>query len=676
MISRRTVLGGLAALGGVAGRPGRSAAQLAPSQAPLAVRYGWDEAVEGPTLATLYVAPDGDDAAEGSLDRPLRTIQRGVDLLAGHGGGSLSIRGGTYREEVSLGALRGTPDAPLRIHRHGRERVTITAAEVLVGWEPCGPTDADELGIPVDGLFVTSLPRERLAHGTPFALNLHERGRWCPIATDRADTTDPARAGDHRTFHWAQFALDAEERILAIRDPRLRGVPAARLRQAGVLLHHFPNATSRVAISAFDGDTGTIVLADPTRRLQGTVEEPVMLYALENAPGSLGEGQWVARERSDGTIAIFFRPRDPASLDGGVEASLRPACIDLGAASFVELLGLEAVRAAGGNDRSGICIRGLALAGAGEGLRLVHCRAGESLSAGADGSGTFHLRQARRLVLDHVSIGPSRGDFGLALAGCEDVDMRFLHVDGVTFSPARFFGLKRAVLAFSLFENGGTDSHANKFNFYEGSDQVLVYGVRTRNVGGYATYQEASRIHFAFCEIESDPGSYNRALVSQNRSPGADQGGADGSGDPVAGGTFWYWNLSLLARPRTAEPANALALGPGSGSQRHRVHNCVLNGGGVGEIYADGTPPDREVRSHNHYTGLAWWQQGGHGWRLGPGEAVTGFRLRPVGAGLDMRPLIAREVAPLFPGFSHWDLDIDGNPVNWDAAPVGCHADG
>jgi hypothetical protein len=222
-------------------------------------------------------------------------------------------------------------------------------------------------------------------------------------------------------------------------------------------------------------------------------------------------------------------------------------------------------------------------------------------------------------------------------------------------------------------EDSAREAHANKFNFYEGSDAVLVYGVRTRNCGGYVTYQEASRIHFAFCEFQCAPQSQNRALVSQQRPAGAGQGGADGSGDPVSGGTFWYWNLTLAADPRSPDPANALSLGPGGNSQRHELHNCILNGGGFSDIYRKGADPRKETRSHNLYTGLAFWQSAKNGWRPGTGEAVG--RAGSAIAGRDMRGPISK-IARLFPEFTEWDRDIDGRLVDWSRPPVGCRAGG
>ncbi|MEO5953664.1 MAG: hypothetical protein ABIQ44_14450, partial [Chloroflexia bacterium] len=200
----------------------------------------------------------------------------------------------------------------------------------------------------------------------------------------------------------------------------------------------------------------------------------------------------------------------------------------------------------------------------------------------------------------------------------------------------------------------------------------LVYGVRTRAVGGYVTYQEASSIHFAFCEFDCSVNSQNRALVSQNRRPGAGQGGADGSGDPVAGSTFYYWNNILLADARMSAAANSLSLGPASTSQVHAFHNNILHGGGFDAAYLEGADPRHERRSHNRYTGLSFWQSARYGWRFGTGEQAMYIGGSPGHHGLDMRPVIDQELTHLFPSFTDWNVDIDGKSVDWDTAPIGC----
>lgn len=673
--TRREMLTGL--VGGVFWPAGAQAAtgRTGAQDPEPVIRYGWDEGFVAPTEATLHVAPWGDDEAPGSADRPLRSIQRGIDVLAALPGGSLAIRAGIYRELVRLDALRAPSGAFYHIHRYGQDRVQISAAEVLDGWQPCSAAEAAGLGIAPEGVFVTRLAASRLQHGAPLALNLHAAGRWCSIATDRADVSDPERSGDPASFHRGDFLLDDEDRILALRDPRLVGLSATHLQEVRVLVYHQPNFVSPIAIAGFDSATGTITLADTGLRVQRQGKVAVALYALQNIATALRPQSWIVREAPDGMLAIYFHPADPLDLAGRIEVSLRPTCIDLGSASGIELSGLEVVRAAGEALLDGICIRrGQEGDGSRQDLRIVNCRVGENLSTSERGYAALYVHGALGVTIQQTTIGPARNSFGLFLMDCQESDLRFLHITGVSNSPARFYTLRNAVLAFSLFEDSGFDAHANKLNFYEGCDTVLVYGLRCRRTGGYATYQEASRIHFGFCEFDCAPGSQNRALVSQNRAPGADQGGADGSGDPIAGSTFYYWNNSLLADPRHPDPANSLVLGPAGSSQAHAVYNNILHGGGFDAIYLEGADPSHELRSHNRYTGLSWWQEMRYGWRLRPSEEVMRIGTRPKGTGLDIRPVIIAAIMPLFPGFTNWSTDIDGNAIDWATAPIGCLA--
>jgi hypothetical protein len=71
----------------------------------------------------LFVSPEGDDAGEGDLAHPWRTLDHAVDQL--RPGDTLFLRGGTYRErEVAIRA-RGEPGAPITIVNFAGEEVVI-----------------------------------------------------------------------------------------------------------------------------------------------------------------------------------------------------------------------------------------------------------------------------------------------------------------------------------------------------------------------------------------------------------------------------------------------------------------------------------------------------------------------------------------------------------------------
>lgn len=512
-LSRRALLGSLAVAALLPGGPVRAQPAGQGHRPP-----GWDPQVEGPREATLHVAPQGDDASPGSAQQPLRSLARGVALLAEHKTGSLSLHAGIYREAVDLSALRGAVRADgspaYRLHRHGRDRVVISGADLLRGWEPCPPAQAARLGLPREGVHRARLPFTALAHGSLWALNLHEDGVYCPPAGWRASREKPTALYNAKTMRRADFGTEGAQRVItSVRDPALVGCDPELLREARVLIYHNPNRVTAVVPKGFDPATGTLQLPpEPALRLHQRGEVAEMLYALQNVPLALEQGDWYARRAAD-QVEIYFWPRDPARLETAVEVSLRDHCVDFGTASSVELFGLEMIRASGAQRSAGSCVRrslGRQAPG-GEDLRLVQCRLGENLGAEGAGYGALHLRHAVRPVLRNCTIEACRNHVGLALDECRDADLRHLEVREISRSGARFFGLKGGILAFSRFEDTGWDAHSNKFHFYLGSDRILVYGVRTQNTAGYVTYQEASRIHFAFCDFDADVQAQGRA---------------------------------------------------------------------------------------------------------------------------------------------------------------------
>ena len=69
-----------------------------------------------------YVAPTGSDSAPGTLDRPWRTVQRGLDSV--RPGDTVVVRAGTYRENLAF-TRSGRPGAPVTLRSFAGERVVL-----------------------------------------------------------------------------------------------------------------------------------------------------------------------------------------------------------------------------------------------------------------------------------------------------------------------------------------------------------------------------------------------------------------------------------------------------------------------------------------------------------------------------------------------------------------------
>ena len=76
-----------------------------------------------------YVSISGDDSNPGTLDLPFRTIQHATSIV--EAGDTVHIRGGTYREKISIENLHGTTDHPITFKNYNDEEVVVSGAKVI-----------------------------------------------------------------------------------------------------------------------------------------------------------------------------------------------------------------------------------------------------------------------------------------------------------------------------------------------------------------------------------------------------------------------------------------------------------------------------------------------------------------------------------------------------------------
>lgn len=97
----------------------------------------WGPVSEASGATTLVVATDGSDSAPGTLDRPLRSIQRAVDLAKP--GDVISVRGGTYAltDNITI-TTSGTASQPITLGAYQGERVVVDGERLPASHTPAG----------------------------------------------------------------------------------------------------------------------------------------------------------------------------------------------------------------------------------------------------------------------------------------------------------------------------------------------------------------------------------------------------------------------------------------------------------------------------------------------------------------------------------------------------------
>lgn len=83
--------------------------------------------------ATYYVANSGNDASSGTtLSSPFKTVQKAMNVAVG--GDTVYVRGGTYREEVSVTRGGGSAGKYVNLFAYNNEVPVIKGSELVTGW--------------------------------------------------------------------------------------------------------------------------------------------------------------------------------------------------------------------------------------------------------------------------------------------------------------------------------------------------------------------------------------------------------------------------------------------------------------------------------------------------------------------------------------------------------------
>ena len=79
----------------------------------------------------VFVAADGNDENEGTIESPLATIEAAVKKLNGKNGGVVWVRGGFYNTTVTISSVTGTPISPVIISAYADETPLFTSGKYI-----------------------------------------------------------------------------------------------------------------------------------------------------------------------------------------------------------------------------------------------------------------------------------------------------------------------------------------------------------------------------------------------------------------------------------------------------------------------------------------------------------------------------------------------------------------
>jgi hypothetical protein len=609
------------------------------SLATSVVSRGFDASYDAGTTADIIV----DSGGGGDYT----TIQAAVN--AATTGQVIAVRDGTYRENVDFGSAA----TPITLKGYGTEKPLITGQEVLTGWTQCSASDATRLGatlgIASSPVYKKNVSNASLPSGTAKALNLYEGEEYVPICQTKSG--DKFYFNNKVDFNQADsFTVNGSNQITAITDNTVfAGLTAAQMTGADsdafIYVWHNPNAVSPVNITAFNDGTDTATV-DGLETIQGGSDSGSAdyYYNLANCLPKLTTGTYGYVDEGDGTTTIYVYPSNSANMTSGISYGARDNIIDLDFVGSVTLEGLKILGTAGtGNDKA-TCVRMSGQSVERTGITIKQCLIGDSTSA-SGGNGCIYFGWASSATIEQCSFRNIAGNFGIFFQGGLGANIGTDNiVNKCTFNRVSQAGLRvynntDFQFTFCDLTNVGIGAHGNVWNFYEQCDKILVYGVRSRDVGGYGTWQEASRIFVGFCDFEGmiNSESTSRTLIDQTNA--TDQ--------PTIPSLNYVWNCALHPSSLHDTPVSSLELGnfynttyPDATQPANMswyMDNNIVYGGGVSEAYAnpgtnrthwrdqvgyDDTHIERE-REGNIYTGLNFWQDVAYGWSANASETVN-----------------------------------------------------
>jgi len=630
------------------------------------------------TAGDVFVAPGGSDGNAGTLAAPYATI---AYAALNNPGKTIRVRGGTY-PPVRLGtAASGTAGARTRILRYADEDPVVRGSSALSGLARCTSADAADVGPLWANVFVATVSVASIASGHMDAANPVENGtplalagdfggsksRW-PVEVqcvyDNDNHTPVLNAGNIEGYQW----------------PELAAYPAAQVQAARVYYYGYPNVGAQSLVESYAG--GVLTLVNKSTVYSTTAYKDRV--SIRNIPAAIQRGQWAYILQPGGTTAkLYIWPLDEASVGAGIRVATSNYLLDLNGVQHLDIKGIRFDHCASASlidydGETGISDT----TSSGSNVTIENFELTNVFRPRVRHNGGIYIVRLHNFTLDQFSVRGIYGCFGLMMTGGSIVGLAELmqnalvrrgRFEDIGYSSIRAFSSRKcAVFHCEFAASCGICPHSNKCNFYSVCYECIWFGIMTLGAFGYITWQESVAIDcintYALGNMSADDA---RAIQDQNTLQG------NGKGDPIyrwpgAGldGTSYFIGCRFDGDPKDPLASTGVAIGLNA-NMPIQIDNCILDGSNAIGAYA--------TRSKNIVTNGGLVAQEIAESRANAYEdfAAGDIRIKPTSA---IRSTVGNDktatIAILKARYPHvpvgdWDLDINGNALNWAAPPMG-----
>jgi len=630
------------------------------------------------TAGDVYVAPTGSDSNAGTLAAPYATIDYAAKQNPGK---TIRVRGGTY-PPVRLGpAASGTAGARTRILRYADEDPVVRGSAVLSGLTRCTSADAPDVGPLWSNVFVATVTVASMAsghmdaaspveNGTPLALAGDFGGlkaRW-PVEVqcvyDNDDHTPVLNAGKIEGYQY----------------PELGQYPLSQVQAARVYYYGYPNVGAQSLVESYSG--GVLTLVNKGTQYETTAYKNRV--SVRNIPAAIQRGQWAYILQPGGTTArLYVWPLDEASVANGIRVATANFLLDLNGTQHLDIKGMRFDHCASASlidydGETGIADTTLA----GSNVTLENIELTNVFRPRVRHNGGIYVVKVHNFTIDQFSIKNIFGCFGMMLSSgslssiadlMQNALVRRGRIENTGYSSIRVFSNRKCAIVHCEFAAScGVCPHSNKTNFYQVCHECIWLFVMTLGAFGFTTWQKSTAID---CVGPYFLGNFSgddaRAVQDQN-------GGAGNAIDlwPGTGldGTSYWLNFRADGDPQDPTSAQGFQIGANA-NMPILMDNYIVDG--ADSIMANATR-GKGIITKGAAVGAEIAEARGAAFE----DFVAGdVRVKPTSA---IRSTAGNNrtgwIAILKARYPHvpvgdWNLDINGNPIDWAAPPIGPAAD-
>lgn len=645
--------------------------------------------IDAGTAGDIYIAPNGNDANLGTIGSPKLTIDAAAIANPGK---VIRVRGGTYRQKLSLpAAASGTAGARTQIRRYGTEQVIVSGREVLSGLTTCSAGDAAVVGAVWNaaGMYKVTVADSVVASTDPASFTPVEAGRMMALAAELIDSPrapiEPFAMDDWQTWQIITtgdaVASASGQPILGYKNPTITDkYTQAELQAMTVSFYGQPNLSYASSVASFDTTKKILYLTNQGQKVENSAYQNVM--ALRNVPKNIKQGQWAYVRNGDGTTTYYLWLMNAANAASGVEYSARDCNLIFNDCDYVTVEGIifEGTASSGTVLNAGDLpvLNMLNAKAKAVGLEFYNCWIRQHYRPYQRLMFALHMNLVDNLLVRQCSVTECFGMYGIHPDGNQSPGSlanmtKGMWIDRCLFENISATSIRIYAQAFGAVThcvwrtNCGIAPHANKIDPKQYSHFVWVHGCDFSGAGGYITWQHASAFHLTCCY---DPGNY----ISGNSRAVQDQNGAvtNPAGSYGVSGLGYWLNNHFAPDPQDTTRTDEILVGSISNVTFLLDNNILFAAGaglksvvtrGSGNIVTQGTPASGETSEAKNtaYENVVIGD-------FRP-KATSSIRSK---AGNNRAAEIAAIIAQL-PQISGGvqNLDINGDPINWAAPPIG-----